>query len=60
MNCGFDSFEPDTLFFFGKVIHIHISLSMSGSAAGSISCMLSKKLGSGRRYIASNFTGVIL
>ena len=32
MNCGFDSFEPDTMFFWKS----NISLSMSDSAAGSI------------------------
>ena len=49
INCRFDGFELDTPFF--KVI----SLSMSGSLAGGISCMLAKKtsLGSSRRYVHS-------
>ena len=42
INCRFDSFELDTMFFLKS--NAYISLSMSGSLAGSISCMLAKKL----------------
>ena len=44
MNCGFDSCELDNLFFLES--NAYISLSISGSVAGSIPCMLAK-----------NFTG---
>ena len=40
MNCGFDSFEPDTLFFLKS--DTYILLSMSGNVAGSIPCMSAK------------------
>ena len=57
MNCGFDSFEPDTyLVFFGKVM-CYISLSMSGSTAGSITS--AKNFTGFKQKIHSNFTDVI-
>ena len=61
MNCRFDSFELDTLFFFWKS-NAYISLSMSGSVAGSIPCMSANKLHwvqAEDTYIASNFTDLI-
>ena len=35
MNCGFDSLEPDSVFFLWKS-NAYISLSMFGSVAGNI------------------------
>ena len=60
MNCRFDLIQPDTLFFWKS--NAYVSLSISGSVAASISCMLAKKLywvQAEDSYIASNFTGVI-
>ena len=60
MNCGFDLIELDTLFFWNN--HAYISLSMSGSVAASISCMLAKNFTGFKHkiHIASDFTDVIV